>query len=188
MIISYQQGRLRKTLRQAGVRGFTMIELMITISIVAILAAMAVPSVDGILLSSRLTSSANSFLASALLARSEAIKRNTVVRLCRSANRTSCATSGSWEQGWIVFKDTNGNGVVETGDEVIHSEAALASGYSFTGDAYNLAFQPIGAGSTAATLTLCRKTPTVGDQERVVTIKPTGVTRVLPPTRYGVCT
>lgn len=188
LTISDQQGRLRKTLRPARARGFTMIELMVAISIIAILGMLAVPAVNGVMLSSRLTGGANSFLASALLARSEAIKRNAVVRLCRSSSRTSCATSGGWEQGWIVFKDTNGNGAVDNADDLIlHSEPALASGYIFTGDSYNLAFQPIGAGATTANLILCRKTPTVGDQERKVTIGPTGRTSV-EKSKHGVCT
>lgn len=177
---------LKKRPCLAGLRGFTLIELMVTIAIVAILATVAAPSFNEAILGSRLTAFANNFVASAQLARSEAIKRNATVTLCRSANGTSCATSGGWQQGWIVLSDTNGNGSLDTGETLIQYQQALSTGYQLTGDAYSLAFQAIGAGSTSATLTLCRSSP-VGSQERVVSVSPTGRTSV-KKTATGVCT
>src|SRR6185369_496626 len=102
-----RSNRTRSGRVSAADAGFTMIELMVTIAIMAILAAIAAPSFNEAILSNKLAGYANNFVASAQLARSEAVKRNKPVRICRSANGTSCATSGTWRQGWIVFSDLN---------------------------------------------------------------------------------
>jgi type IV fimbrial biogenesis protein FimT len=74
---------------------------MVTISVVAILATIAVPSYNEAMLSSKLNTLANNFVASAQLARSEAIKRNATVALCASSDGISC--TGDWKDGWIVL-------------------------------------------------------------------------------------
>ncbi|MBG9387505.1 GspH/FimT family pseudopilin [Caenimonas aquaedulcis] len=171
--------------RPARVRGFTLIELMVAMAIIAILAAFAGPSFNSALLSNKLTSYANTFVSSAMLARSEAIKRNSVVRVCRSSNGTSCATSGTWQQGWIVFNDANNDALVTTGETIISVQPALSADYNFTGGSYNVAFQSTGGLSAALTLTLCRASP-VGNQERTVKVSATGRASV-DTSRNGVC-
>lgn len=146
--------------------GFTLIELMVTISVMAILLMIAVPSFNEVTLGSKLGSFANNFVASAHQARSEAIKRNAVVSLCVSSNGTSCG-AGGWEQGWIVQ--------AADGTVVLHQQA-LPAGFKMTeaDGKGSLGFQPSGVGSTAARLTVCRATPSAGSQERVVDISLTG--------------
>ncbi|WP_092432024.1 GspH/FimT family pseudopilin [Geopseudomonas sagittaria] len=151
-------------------RAFTLIELMVTIAVLAVLMGIAIPSFSEFSLSSRLRSYGTSLVASAQLARSEAIKRNRDVTLCMSANGTSCANSGSWEQGWIVLQ----------GATVIHQQQSLAAGYRVTAvdDVTSIAFRPSGVGATQTTLRICRASPSAGSQERVVTISATGRTSV----------
>ena len=157
-------------------RGFTLIELMVTVSIVATLTLVAAPSFNDAFLSNKLASYANNFVASAQLARSEAIKRNATVTLCRSADAATCATSGGWQQGWIV----------KSGTTVIQQQAALSSDYLLTGNVYSVAFQASGAGATSATLKLCRATPSPGAQDRDIKISATGRASV-SKTTTGVC-
>ena len=89
--------------RPASGRGFTLIELVVTLTVAAILLAIAVPSFYDATLGSKLASYANNFVASVSLARSEAIKRNAAVTLCASSDGASCA-SGGWEQGFYDSK------------------------------------------------------------------------------------
>lgn len=157
-------------------RGFTLVELMVTISIVGILSAIAVPNFNEALLSSKLRANANKLVASIYLARGEAIKRNSVVTLCASANGTSC--TGAWKDGWVMLSGTT----------LISAQNAITSGLRIieAGGLTSLSFQPTGVGSTQATLTVCRATPSIGGQERVVTISATGRASVAK-TYAGAC-
>jgi type IV fimbrial biogenesis protein FimT len=90
-----------------------MVELLVTLTIAAILLAIGAPSMRDFILSNRVGGAGNQLMASMSLARSEAIKRGRTVTLCKSANGTSCTTSGGWEQGWIVFADGNTQGTLD---------------------------------------------------------------------------
>jgi type IV fimbrial biogenesis protein FimT len=149
--------------RPNAVRGFTLIEAMVAIAVMAILMAIAVPSFKNASLSSQLRAAANDLAASAYLARSEALKRNAVVTLCMSADGSTCAVTGGWEQGWIVLSGTP-----------LKVQPGAPAGLRITAAGItSLSFQPTAAGATAATFTVCRATP-IGREERVVTIDATG--------------
>lgn len=145
-------------------RGFTLTELMITVAILAVLMELAAPSFSDIALSSRLKDAANRLVSFATVARSEAIKRNAVVTMCMSADAASCASGGGWEQGWIM----------RTATEVLYKDTGTPSGYKINGNVGAINFDPVGVGTTQATLTVCRYAPAVGSQERVVTVSATG--------------
>jgi len=102
-LVPQQTGRRR---RQAG---YTLGELLITISIVGILASVAVPGMQNVVQNNRRVSVSNDMAYSIQLARSEAITRNQRVIVCASTNGTSCATSSDWSEGWIAFNDANGD-------------------------------------------------------------------------------
>lgn len=86
-------------------QGFTLVELMITLVVAAILLSLAVPSFQTIIRNSRTATNANKLIATLHLAKSEAIKRGLQVTVRRKST-----TSNVWEEGWDVFSDINGNG------------------------------------------------------------------------------
>jgi len=92
------------TSAQAG-RGFTMIELLVTLSIAAIMVTLAVPSFQSFLQQSRLTGHTNDLVLELASARSEAVKRGANVTVCASSDLATC--TGTWQQGWIV-RDSGG--------------------------------------------------------------------------------
>lgn len=91
--------------------GFTLIELMITLAVAAIMLTVAIPSFSNFVKDNRLTSQANTFVASLNLARSEAIKRGTRVYITSNNGTT-------WNDGWKVWVDRNGNGAYDNGEEL----------------------------------------------------------------------
>jgi type IV fimbrial biogenesis protein FimT len=157
--------------------GFSLVELLVAITVLAILSSLALPSFNEVTLGSKLRSYANNLVASSRLARGEAVKRNAVVTMCASANGTSCA-SGGWEQGWVVLAGTT----------VLYSQNATVDGFNISESSglSSLTFQPTGIGTTQATFTVCRESPSVGGQERVVTISATGKPSVTKTTA-GAC-
>src|SRR5512139_771504 len=165
-ILASRPGSLGR--RSQGQRGFTLIELMVTVAVAAILATIAVPSYNEAMLGTKLNTLANNFVASAQLARSEAIKRNATVRLCAGSSTSGC-TGGAWGNGWIVRVP---------GGAVIYTQPAVPNGFLLSGNVSIIDFRSTGVGATAANLTLCRATPSVGTQQRVITVSATGRPRV----------
>lgn len=97
--------------------GFTLVELMVTVAVLAIVAAIAFPSFQGTLRSNRVASANNEVLGLLSLARSEAIRSNRGGGVCGSSDGASC--DGSWFAGMLAFTDTDGDGTMSSEETVL---------------------------------------------------------------------
>lgn len=107
-------------------RGFTLVELMVTLAVVAILLTVGIPNLRDLVRNNSLTAATNLFVSSLNIARSEAIKQGRNAGVCVSTNLSSC-TGGSWQQGWLVWVDVNQNGNLDFPAEVIRSVQPLST-------------------------------------------------------------
>lgn len=111
--------------------GFTLIEMIVTVSIVAILTSIAAPSFRTMLESNKATVAANEMVSALLLARSEALKRRNNVTVCTSIDQTTCAGNGEqdFSNGWIVFVDCDKDRVVDAsvdcGNAALEAETVI---------------------------------------------------------------
>ena len=101
--------------------GFTLTELMIVATIVAILLGIGLPSFKYVTTSNRMSSEVNSLLGDMQYARSEAVREGQTVTVCASTDGATCAggVTPAWQSGWIVFSDANGNQTVDATDVVL---------------------------------------------------------------------
>jgi type IV fimbrial biogenesis protein FimT len=152
--------------RQLGV---SLIECVAALGIAGGTLHLALPSLQEMVQSARLSAATQDLFDDLQLARIEAIKRNRRVALCKSVDRVQCNADGGWDQGWMVFHDENNNGRADAGEEVIRRHEPLARDLRARGnqtvDDY-ISYTPLGATKSrngafqAGTLTVC--SPSLG--------------------------
>lgn len=123
---------------RSGGRGFTTAELLVTVSIIGTLTALATPSLTAALRRTMISSASNDLFGAVNRARTEAQRAGgagmpfTVCASSQSATPATASCTGTWEQGVIVFADANGNGARDTGEEVVLALPPTGAGVSVT--------------------------------------------------------
>ncbi|MBX2857638.1 MAG: GspH/FimT family pseudopilin [Cellvibrionaceae bacterium] len=94
-------------------QGFTLLELLFTVLIVAVLAGLAAPSFNRLILINKVQSETQGLYIDIAFARSEAVSRNKFISICASVDGLTCNGSNRWSDGWIVFEDDGAGGVAD---------------------------------------------------------------------------
>ena len=157
--------------------GFTLVELAVTVAILAILIAIAVPSFTVVVNNNRLASQANALVGALQYARTESVRLNQRVVLCQTADGTSCSNNASW-LGWIIYVDRTTGSVASNTLQVGTLSPAVQVGNSqnLTSSNRRISFRPDGISRAtdgslmAANFSVCIPTTRPSDNVRLVTV------------------
>lgn len=181
----------------ASVRGFTLVELMVTVAIAAVLLVIAVPSFTLAMNTNRLAALTNDMVTSLQIARMEAIRRGVPVSVCGSTDGATCAADENWT-GWIVFADLDRDDTPDAG-EVLRAETVKAPLQLMVSDAISGAsgnavrFRPDGlarrddGGLLEARIATCLETTQPAENVRLVRIASGSRVSTAPVAGGGAC-
>ena len=117
-------------------RGFTIIELIIALVIVAVLLSMGVPSFSNTIEQNKLSTQINDLVSSLQYARSESVKTGKRITICKSNTGTGCvAAAAGYESGWIIFEDDSpADGDLDVGEQLLKVHEAMDSNLTLRGN------------------------------------------------------
>ncbi len=138
-------------------RGFTALELMVTMAVIAILLSAGVPALRDYTWNQRMNAAMDTLLSDLKLARGRAISLNTRTVVCPASNAEDCSGRSSWQDGWIVFADLNSDRHKQPGEPLIrHAGATGHLAISSSASRSSLRFYPNGsAPGSNATILFC---------------------------------
>jgi type IV fimbrial biogenesis protein FimT len=141
-------------------RGFTLLELMVTLAVAAILFSVAVPGFQQMVQRNRVITYTNDFIATVNYARSEAIRTASPVSICASSDGATC--TGTWSQGWITFANRDGDNPAEVDaggvEPVLKVHERLNGQYTLSSDAVfagGVTYDVSGAANATGVLAVC---------------------------------
>jgi type IV fimbrial biogenesis protein FimT len=145
------------SVRNLRPRGLTVLELIVTLSIVAVLTGVAVPSVTNMWLDSKRATAVNGMSHSLQLARALAIMRGQMVSVCRSPDGQTCSNhTADWQRGWITFVnlDRDEPPIRDENEQVLAVQPAWSAG-TITSNRRGYSFRPSEHGVINGTLVFC---------------------------------
>ena len=117
-------------------KGFTLLELLTGVTILAITMALAGPSFVQMIKDNRIDGATSDFVGALQLAKTESAARTRPVSICKSNDdATNCVGGGDWQQGWLVFTDLNADGNIDGDDTIVFINEALHEQLTFGGTA-----------------------------------------------------
>lgn len=141
--------------------GFTLLELIVSICVLAILAAIAAPSLGTLLERQRAVAATNALVTHLSLARLTAITHNSHTVFCPSTSGTGCDAGTDWSGGWMLFLDRDGNRRPDSADDIVRVErTALSQHLRLTSSAGRVQARYLPDGRSAGsnlTISVCNK-------------------------------
>jgi type IV fimbrial biogenesis protein FimT len=119
-------------------QGFTLVELMVTLVVVAVLMSIGAPGMQQFLLRRAVIAQADSLVSSIRFARSEALKGGQAVTVCNTADpnaATPACAAGNWASGWIIFVDRNSDQIFSPEDRLLQVQQAYGNSGGITATA-----------------------------------------------------
>jgi type IV fimbrial biogenesis protein FimT len=165
--------------------GFTLFELVVTMGIAAVLAAIAIPSFQYVTNSNRIAAEGNALLGDLQFARAEAIKEGQTVTACVSNPLgTACAGGTAWQSGWIVFSDLGNNQTLGGNDVVLRKQPPFSGSDTFTASngitAISFGREGFTTNVAGGTLVTLHTTPVSSSATRCLSITLIGMMTILP--------
>lgn len=158
--------------------GLSMVETIIALGIVGIMTSISLPSLNEYINANQADADANNLLNSLLLARSEAVKRNTMITLCKidPDSPTVCDNSKGWQSGWIGFVDADSDGVRDMGETIFDTFTGMGRTSTVVSDDYadSISYLPSGSISSNGAFNVCVS----GTTANAVIINATGRPRI----------
>ncbi len=156
--------------------GFTAIEVLMVMIIVAVLAAVGIPSYRELVQNMRAVTLSTDFNTALAYARSEAVKRGEFVTICPAANATfnACGNNANWTNGWIVFVDPNDDGTIASPNDRLRTQDALQQGTTFNTTQNRITYASTGFLTAGAGTYTMSAPDCIGTHGRLVTITNTG--------------
>lgn len=127
--------------------GFTLVELFVTLAVLATLLGIAVPSYRALIERTRSATTFHLVTASMMSARAAAVTRGHPVTVCPSSDGMHCRSDSIWEQGWIIFDDQKRNGTPSGEDAILHRFPRLDGALRLRGTAGRQKLRYLGNGS-----------------------------------------
>lgn len=166
-------------LAQTNGQGFTLVELLIVLSVFAILLGLAAPSFMSIIANNRVANAANEIVTALNVGKSEAVRSGEHTVLCKSPDGASCDSSATWNQGWLLFQDSNGNREKEDGERIIRLQQDIEPSLEFDFRTGNyIAFRPNGRTPLNENGRFCFRNNHEDANSRTVIITMTGHVRI----------
>ena len=139
--------------------GFTLIELIVSMAIAAIVLSVGVPTFRGVILDNGMAANANRFATSINLARSSAVRYQRNAVICASANwnqaTPTCSTGTDWSVGWVVYVDKDRDGAIDA-DEIVSVAEPMDDDVTFSsGSLSSFTYDARGFVNNADNLTIC---------------------------------
>ena len=163
--IRFPRRQLPYTPRPVPRGGFTLVELLIGLSLAALLCAIALPFYGEWIADYQVRNNAELLAGTMNIARAEAIKRGRRVNLCKSADGRQCATAGGWEVGYVVHVDADRDGDIDAGEAALRVQQPATPGITIRGNrpvADYVSYTSLGSarllngGLQMGTLTVCK--------------------------------